>query len=489
MQTDSAATYLTQLRLRVGGALTLLLWLFVPVTMLAWFAVGGAGPLTPLLITIGSAAFATLVWRHSPTGMATQIILSLSSTGSALAFTYALKGASWHEVSDSVLLIMLTLSAGWCAWQPLVATAIMALSHGSLIGALLSRSGTPLQGDALFLVGVVVQLGLLLWIIRQQSQTLATAGDMAAQARNDATAQAEELHQAQLRDMEREAARRKATQDIVAGFNTQFVATLDTVLQDIRGLRGRAASLNEIADIANGEVTAVASTSEQSSRNVSDVATATEQLSTAITAIDRQLATSQALVAEMNGCARTTAGSVDVLDQSVQRIDGIVALIRGIAEQTNLLALNATIEAARAGDAGKGFAVVAAEVKTLASQTSKATSDIARQIGDIQHSTAGAVRAIDGIRLTIEKMNAVANEIALAVDEQHSATGEIVQNVDQAASGTHEVTSNMTGVAQAAEGTGVAANQVLVASSELSTQSELLRERVGRFLEDIRAAA
>ena len=116
MQTDSAATYLTQLRLRVGGALTLLLWLFVPGTLLAALATGSIGSLQPLLTTIALAAVATLAWRRDPIGMATQVILSLAAACSALAFIYALKGTSWHEASDSVLLIMLTLSAGWCAW-------------------------------------------------------------------------------------------------------------------------------------------------------------------------------------------------------------------------------------------------------------------------------------------------------------------------------------------------------------------------------------
>ncbi|SHO66076.1 Methyl-accepting chemotaxis protein [Pseudoxanthobacter soli DSM 19599] len=288
---------------------------------------------------------------------------------------------------------------------------------------------------------------------------------------------------------EAERQRRQATRDLADGFDAAIGGIVGTVSSAATKLQSTAEQLSQSANETAYQSTAVSAAAEQASANVRSVAAFATQLGSSIDGIGRRIETSTRMSGDAVREAGDAAAIVRDLAEATSRIGAIVDLINAIAAQTNLLALNATIEAARAGEAGRGFAVVAAEVKTLASQTSKATSDIARQIGDIQHSTADAVQAIDGIRVTIEKMNAVANEIALAVDEQHSATGEIVQNVDQAASGTYEVTSNMSGVAQAAEGTGAAANQVLAASSELSTQSELLRERVGRFLEDIRAAA
>src|SRR5262249_59097420 len=99
--------------------------------------------------------------------------------------------------------------------------------------------------------------------------------------------------------------------------------------------------------------------------------------------------------------AGKTDDRITRLSAAASRIGDVTKLITSIAEQTNLLALNATIEAARAGVAGKGFAVVAQEVKALAAQTAKATSEISGQIAEMQAATQESVVAIKEIGGTI----------------------------------------------------------------------------------------
>ncbi len=253
-------------------------------------------------------------------------------------------------------------------------------------------------------------------------------------------------------------------------------------------LQATAQSMTGTAGQVTQQATNVAAAAEQASANVQTVAAASEQLASSIAEISSQVAQSAKVAGKALEDARRTDSVVQALAEGAQKIGEVVGLINNIAGQTNLLALNATIEAARAGDAGKGFAVVASEVKNLATQTGKATDDIARQIAQIQTATKDAVVSIQGIGATIGEISEIAAAIAAAVEEQGSATKEIARNVQQAAAGTQEVSSNIVGVSQGANETGEAATQVLGAAGELSRQAEQLRGEVGLFIAGVKAA-
>ncbi|WP_316980305.1 methyl-accepting chemotaxis protein [Shumkonia mesophila] len=272
----------------------------------------------------------------------------------------------------------------------------------------------------------------------------------------------------------------------------QFEASVGEVVERVSSaateMQASSEAMGATAEETTRQASAVAAASEQASANVETVASAAEELSSSISEISRQVTQASQIASAAVTEAEQANVKVQGLAQAANKIGEVVALITDIAEQTNLLALNATIEAARAGDAGKGFAVVASEVKNLANQTAKATDEIGAQISGIQAATQEAVSAIESITKTISKINEVNSGVASAVEEQGAATQEIARNVEQASAGTQEVSANISGVSVAANETGTAAEQIHKAAGELSRQSETLRAEVDKFLANVRTA-
>ncbi|MGV7211899.1 methyl-accepting chemotaxis protein [Bradyrhizobium sp. UFLA05-112] len=284
------------------------------------------------------------------------------------------------------------------------------------------------------------------------------------------------------------AARQRAVEASVGEFESLVRRTLDELSQASGEMRKTSGDLSTVSRQTNERVQVAGKASSDASTSVDSVASAAEELSASINDISQQAAHAAGIASRAVSQARDTDGTVQGLASSASRIGEVVGLINTIAAQTNLLALNATIEAARAGEAGRGFAVVASEVKSLATQTAKATEEISEQVAGIQKVAGDAITAIQAIGRIIGEVNEVATAIAAAVQEQGAATQEITRSTQFAAQGTRNVSDNITGVKADADAAAAAADNVKHASELLETQSRQLGDQVSDFLGKIRAA-
>lgn len=276
------------------------------------------------------------------------------------------------------------------------------------------------------------------------------------------------------------AARRRTVSETIEVFSRDMTSQMERLGDVTRRLTSASDSMIVATRHATEGSTQATSASSHAAGDVSSVATASEQLLDSIEEISRQVVQSTNVVKEAVERVLETNAGMGRLSAAAQKVGDVVSLISRIAAQTNLLALNATIEAARAGEAGRGFAVVAQEVKTLATQTAKATQDITGQISEMQEATELSVQAIDKIQKKINEVEHISTIIAAAVHEQGAATQEIARNVRSAAAGTSTMSSHVENIVRSVDETSASAASVGTLARELDEMTRTMTNLVAR---------
>lgn len=324
--------------------------------------------------------------------------------------------------------------------------------------------------------------------IRSQSR-LDEIGDIARalQIFKENKQKADDLQAAQDHDHALKAERAEQIDQLISAFRQEVQQALDAMNQDAQTFGVRSQDLSASSQQASQQLMHVSSASNQSATNVQTVAEASEQLVETISAINSQIEESAAITQEARVKTDHASALVTGLDEAVNHITEVTSLINAIAERTNLLALNATIESARAGEMGKGFAVVANEVKNLATQTSRATEDIAAQVDTVQERAGEAVLSIQAIDGVVNRISDVSNSVVSALHAQSVATDEITRNVQEAALGAQNVSETIGDLQQASEDVGTTAHQLSDSASALGQRTTDLQSQVTSFLQKVQS--
>jgi methyl-accepting chemotaxis protein len=270
-------------------------------------------------------------------------------------------------------------------------------------------------------------------------------------------------------------------------FRDSIGATVQRASKEGDQLRIQAMHTSASARGMLGKASEVAAAAEQSAVAMREAAQTAAGLIRAIEDARMEVEAAADIATRASSQAGAAVGMSEMLSDHAKSIESILGLIRDIAGQTNLLALNATIEAARAGDAGRGFAVVAQEVKSLASQTARATDDIAAKIAAIQSATRSTVETNASIKSIVSEVQESAGRIRVAMETQAQTVTAITAAVDETALAADSMSNTIATIREDTENVASEIERVGQGFDSLDGRLGTLKNSAGAFVAKVAA--
>lgn len=255
---------------------------------------------------------------------------------------------------------------------------------------------------------------------------------------------------------------------------------IDSVTHTVTDFAGGAAEQAEDAQSASEKMIGLAQAIEKTVEGAGKLKLYTQEVTKSNTEGLKQLTA-------LNERFEVTSKTNEQLNENVSNLTiksslivQITSTIYQIAEQTNLLALNAAIEAARAGEAGRGFAVVADEIRKLAEETSKSTTQIDSIIkeildeinktqGNMESSTAAIVDSNEVLKLVQQAFDTIKSSMDQTLGQLESIT----ESIHVVSEDKDEVTSSIHGISAITEENAAAAEEI---AATMDTQNELMKK-------------